>query len=68
MLTIAYSVVQAIKNVDNNETVKAISHDQSGSYKCYIFFQIVSYYFDAFDSSVVDTIGNDLSIFSACSE
>ncbi len=68
MLTIAYSVVQAINNVDTSVTVKATSHDHSGSYKCYIFFHIASYYFDDFDSSVVDTIGNDFKIFSACSE
>lgn len=68
ILIIAYWVVQAINKVDNNKTVKATSHDHNGSYKCYIFFHIASYSFDDFDSSVVDTIGNDFRIFSACSE
>lgn len=68
MLTIAFSVVQAINKVDMRATVRAISHDQIGSKKGLTFSKILSYCSESFEGFVVETMGKDFRIFSACSE
>ncbi len=68
ILTLAYWVVQAIKNVVASKTNKAASNDQIGWYKCWIFLAMFSYSRDDLEGCPFETILKDLRIFSAWSE
>jgi hypothetical protein len=68
MLTKAYYVVQAIIRVASKVIHRAISHDHMGSNRCSTLSKIFWYSSESFDGAPLLIIGNDLSIFSACSE